>query len=91
MQLIVINIQIHELEDVQESVHENLYFCAKAKFNERQLRELIGEVTELIVYIRSLKIQFGNSFLCKNLEKRCQNFIIKCNEDLKESERVHLQ
>lgn len=91
MQLLVFNKSVHELEELRELVHGDLYYCKKARDNENQLKEIIEEVNRYIVYLRSYTILFGSSFLSKNLLTQCQVLVLETSEDLSESERVHIQ
>lgn len=72
-----INHSLHEWEELGKLAHADLYYCKKARQNELQFKEIVEEVSRLLVSLRSHVIQFGGSILSKNLVKRCKTFFFK--------------
>lgn len=89
MQLLVVRHHLHNIEKKYSEIHKDIYYCVRARKNEKQLRKFLFETKGFIVYLRSYDKQFGKCSLSKNLMQRCHKIIIGASQDLEESEGVH--
>lgn len=53
----------------------------------KEIKQIVKEIHSVIVFLRTLKIQYGRVNYHKILEKRCEILMIQASQALKESNR----